>query len=164
MPSHASDRSASLGTRFLECLSRHPQSAALFFEERMLTCGELAQQSAAFAGALRRRGIQAGDRVALLLPNVPEFIPAYVGILCAGAIAVPLDPTSRPPEIRQILLDAEVTAAVVWSKSWPLVHRPNNAHRPGHAELQRDWRQRSPRRTAGGDPADRSRNPRSRPG
>jgi long-chain acyl-CoA synthetase len=123
MPSLASDRSSSLGIRFLECLSRHPQSAAFFFEERVLTCGELAQQSTAFAGALRRRGIQPGDRVALLLPNVPEFIPAYVGILCAGAIAVPMDPTSRPPEILQILLDAEVTAAVVWSKSWPLVQQ-----------------------------------------
>ena len=110
MPSHASDRSSSLGIRVLECLSRHPQNAALFFEERVLTCGELAQQSTAFVGALRHWGIQPGERVALLLPNVPEFIPAYVGILCAGAIAVPLDPTSRPPEIHQMVCDAEVTA------------------------------------------------------
>jgi long-chain acyl-CoA synthetase len=115
----------------LERLSNHPQHAALFFEERVLTAGELARQSAAFAGALHQRGVQPGERVALLLPNVPEFVSAYVGILCAGAIAVPLDPASRPPEIRQLLLDARVTAAVVWSKRWPQVQQAiANDHAP----------------------------------
>ena len=47
------------------------------------------------AGWLQARGVQPGDRVAILLENRPEWPLSYFGALLAGAVAVPLDPVSR---------------------------------------------------------------------
>jgi long-chain acyl-CoA synthetase len=113
----------SLGTTFLGVAQSRAQEVALFFEGHPIPYGGLARQTEGFATALRLRGIQPGDRVALLLPNFPHFLPAYFGALRAGAIALPMNPTYRPPEIRHIFTDAQVSAAVVWSDILPLVQQ-----------------------------------------
>jgi acyl-CoA synthetase (AMP-forming)/AMP-acid ligase II len=51
-----------------------------------LTYGELEDRSARLAGLLREKGIEVGDRVGVMLPNVPDFPVAYYGVLRAGAI------------------------------------------------------------------------------
>ncbi len=123
MPPTTPDTPRSLGTSFLAAAQQHAQKPALFFEGQSISYGDLARQSEGFALALRLYGIQPGERVALLLPNFPHFLPAYFGTLRAGAIALPMNPTYRPPEIRHIFSDAAVTAAIVWSEIVPLVQQ-----------------------------------------
>ncbi|MFI5332122.1 MAG: AMP-binding protein [Desulfobaccales bacterium] len=62
---------------------------------RKYTYGQLYRGSRAVAGWLQARGVQPGDRVAILLENRPEWPMSYFGALLAGAVAVPLDPVSR---------------------------------------------------------------------
>jgi long-chain acyl-CoA synthetase len=113
----------SLGTAFLGVAHSRAQEVALFFEGRPIPYGDLARQSEGFATALRLHGIQPGDRVAILLPNLPHFLPAYFGTMRAGAIAVTMNPTYRPPEIAHIFTDAQVSAAVIWSDILPLARQ-----------------------------------------
>jgi long-chain acyl-CoA synthetase len=123
MPSTAPGTPRSLGTSFLGAAQQHAQQLAIIFEGHTITYGDLARQSEGFALALRLHGIQPGDRVALLLPNFPHFLPAYFGTLRAGAIALPMNPTYRPPEMQHIFSDAGVAAAVVWSEILPAVQQ-----------------------------------------
>ncbi|WP_067811960.1 long-chain-fatty-acid--CoA ligase [Actinomadura kijaniata] len=70
--------------------------------------------SARVAALLRRRGIGPGDRVAVMLPNVPEFAVVYYGALRAGAIVVPLDPLLKRREIAAFLGDCAARLVVAW--------------------------------------------------
>src|SRR5262245_49565505 len=58
--------------------------------ERLITFGQLASESARFANLLRRVGVAKGDRVAIILPRIPEVVPAIIGAFRAGAIIVPI--------------------------------------------------------------------------
>ncbi len=118
-----SGRPLSLGTTFLGVARSRAQEVALFFEGHAISYGDLARQIEGFALALRLHGIQPGDRVAILLPNLPHVLPAYFGTLRAGAIAITMNPTYRPPEIRHIFTDAQVAAAVVWAEMLPVVQQ-----------------------------------------
>lgn len=113
----------SLGTTFLGVARSRAQETALFFEGHAIPYGNLARQTEGFAIALRLHGIQPGDRVAVLLPNFPHMLPAYFGTMRAGAIAITVNPTYRPPELRYIFSDAQVTAAVVWADVLPFVQQ-----------------------------------------
>ena len=62
---------------------------AIQLDESALSYAALAEQSARMAGLLSQRGIHAGDRVGIMLPNVPQFAAVYYGILWAGAAVVP---------------------------------------------------------------------------
>jgi long-chain acyl-CoA synthetase len=73
---------------------------------------DLERFSARFASMLAGHEVGAGDRVGVLLPNVPAFIGAYYGALRIGAIAVPLNVLLRPREIEQRLGDAEAGVLV----------------------------------------------------
>jgi long-chain acyl-CoA synthetase len=81
---------------------------------RRVSFSELDAASGHVADLLLRDGVRRGDRVALLLPNVPEFAAAYYGVLRAGAIAVPLDPLLTRTEVGAILQDAGAGRLLVW--------------------------------------------------
>ena len=93
---------------------QRPQRTALCVGNRRVSYGELGAASTRVARLLREDGIQAGDRVALLLPNVPEFAAAYYGVLHAGGVVVPLDPYLTRTEIAAILQDARAERLIVW--------------------------------------------------
>ena len=67
---------------------------------------ELDEQSGRFAAALRSAGLDRGDRVAVQLPNVPEFLVAYFGILKAGLVMVPLNPLLTQAETDYLVTHA----------------------------------------------------------
>ncbi|WP_405718045.1 long-chain-fatty-acid--CoA ligase [Streptomyces sp. NBC_00046] len=71
-----------------------------------LTYAQLDDVSGRFANLLRDRGIRPGDRVALVMPNVPWFPVAYYGILRAGAVVVPMNPLLKAREIEFTLRDS----------------------------------------------------------
>lgn len=83
-----------------------PQKLALIFEDRQYTYADLDDWSARVAEGLERLGVGRGDRVALFLPNIPEFAAAYLAIQKLGAIAVSLNATLKTDETRFILRDS----------------------------------------------------------
>ena len=76
-----------------------PDRPALFFKGATTTYDELERASDKFASGLIELGIERGDRVAIALPNIPQFIIAQIGIWKAGAIACPLNPTYPDREL-----------------------------------------------------------------
>ena len=83
---------------------------------------ELCQQINAFSYALQQHGLHAGDKVAILLPNVPQFCVSYFSVLSFGGIVVPLNVLFTAEEIHYHLEDSHCAAIVVWeayvSKAW----------------------------------------------
>ncbi|MBI4887032.1 MAG: AMP-binding protein [Acidobacteria bacterium] len=109
---------------YLAGLARdHGDSPALFFKGSTTTYGALESRSTAFAAALAALGVQPGDRVALLLPNCPQFLIAEFGIWKAGAIVVPLNPTYTEREIEMALTATGASLVVALT---PLYRRVKN--------------------------------------
>jgi long-chain acyl-CoA synthetase len=82
---------------------RFPLHPAIRFQGNLITYRRLNRDSSRFANFLRSLGLQAGDRVLLLLPNLPQTIIAYYGTLKAGATVVFTTPLAQPDElVRQV--------------------------------------------------------------
>ncbi|MBC7231273.1 MAG: long-chain fatty acid--CoA ligase [Actinobacteria bacterium] len=75
----------------LTCVKYDEHVATIFFDQQ-LTYGQIRDQVRRFATALRGMGVQKGDRVAIMLPNSPQFIISYYGVLEAGATVVNISP------------------------------------------------------------------------
>ncbi|HSF29299.1 MAG TPA: long-chain fatty acid--CoA ligase [Candidatus Tectomicrobia bacterium] len=86
-----------------ETAQQRPEHPAMFFAGKRLTYGELARLSDVFAAALVDLGVKKGDRLALLLPNCPQFIIAEVGAWKVGAIVTPLSPLYSERELAGLL-------------------------------------------------------------
>jgi fatty-acyl-CoA synthase len=84
-----------------------PGRPALRHLGHTLTWGELDSRVTALAGALARRGVQAGDRVMILMLNRPEFIETLLAANSLGAIAVPVNFRLTPPEIAFLVSDCD---------------------------------------------------------
>jgi long-chain acyl-CoA synthetase len=78
---------------------RFPKNTALIFEGKKISYQQLNQEANRFANALLDMGLEQGDRVMLLLPNVPQMVIAFFGVLKAGAVAVFTLPTTKPDEL-----------------------------------------------------------------
>lgn len=90
-----------------------PEHPALVFHDRAATYRELDALVDRTAAALHGLRVGKGDRVALLLGNIPEFVHALHGTLRVGAIAAPLNVMLTPEELGYVLADAEARAVVV---------------------------------------------------
>lgn len=97
---------------FARTARRYPERAATVFQGARLRYRQLREQIEGFAGGLQRLGVQRGDRVALMLPNMPQFVVAFYGILQAGAVVVPTNPLYTQHELEQQLADAGAVAIV----------------------------------------------------
>jgi long-chain acyl-CoA synthetase len=90
----------------------HPHRPAVVAGAVRLDYAELDARAARCAALLHDRGVRRGDRVAILLPNVPEFVDAYYGVLRLGAIAVPLNFLLKEAEIAVRIEDADACLLV----------------------------------------------------
>src|SRR5689334_3275270 len=102
--------------------AKQPDRVAIEGPSRSLTYGELSEEAIGVAGALQRDGVQAGDRVALALPEVSDFAVALHGCFLAGAVAVPVDLRLTEAERAARLAGAEVVLTKLPSPatvSWP---------------------------------------------
>ena len=98
-----------LYSAFLASAQAHPDKTALFWAARQFSYRHFVGQSAWVTRELRERhGIQPGDRVAIWMHNRPEFVSALLGILGAGAVAVPVNNFLKPAEVSYLLADAGV--------------------------------------------------------
>ena len=84
-----------------------PDAPVLRAGDLTISYAELDRAARGVATRLRERGIAPGDKVALLIPNVPEFTIAYFGILYAGATVVPINVLAAAPEVTYFLQDSE---------------------------------------------------------
>ncbi|MQA16023.1 MAG: AMP-binding protein [Pseudonocardiaceae bacterium] len=91
---------------FAASVARAPDAPAIRYFDGVVTLGELDEQSDAFACGLTDRGVAAGDRVALYLQNVPQFVIAMVGIWKAGAVVVSINPMLKERELEVLLSDS----------------------------------------------------------
>src|ERR1700722_8187113 len=97
-----------------EAAARDPEQLAVKLDDFALNYGLLEQAAKRVAGMLDERRIDPGDRVALMLPNVPHFVVAYYGILRAGAIVVPMNVLNKRREVEYYLRDSGAKLMVVW--------------------------------------------------
>ncbi|HVQ59857.1 MAG TPA: long-chain fatty acid--CoA ligase [Solirubrobacterales bacterium] len=94
--------------------ARAPERVAVRLGDVELTYAELDERSARLAGLLRERGMQQGDRVGVMLPNVPEFPVAYYGVLRAGGVVVPMNVLLKRREIAFYLEDSGAKILLAW--------------------------------------------------
>ena len=91
-----------------------PDRPVAVFTEGQLTYRQLDQASDRLAGSLAAIGIKPGEPVALQLPNIPQFLVSYFGILKAGGIVVPLNVMLRAPEVAFHLGDSGARVLITW--------------------------------------------------
>jgi long-chain acyl-CoA synthetase len=99
-----------LATLIDDHAAEHP---ALVSRGRVTSYGELRDQVARMRGGLAARGVAPGDRVAIVAANNWYFVAGYLAVLGAGAVAVPLNPQSPPPEIEAELARVGARLAIV---------------------------------------------------
>jgi len=96
----------SLIEKFLQHCQQTPDKRCVVFEGQTYSYANIRAMAAAWAGELRARGLQRGERVALFLDNGPKFISAYLGAQWAGGTVVLINTAYRQTELRHILRDA----------------------------------------------------------
>lgn len=101
-----------LGATLEEMTSRYKRREALRFEGKTYSYQELSENANRVASGLANLGIARGDRVAMMLPNIPEFAFTFFGIQKLGAVAVPFNTMYKGREISFILKDCGAKAIV----------------------------------------------------
>jgi long-chain acyl-CoA synthetase len=101
--------------------AEHPEVTATIFFNARLTYRELSELADRFAAGLQSLGVKKGDRVALVLPNSPQFVVAFYGALRAGAVVVPTNPLYTPREMAHQLNATGAQVVVVLSRMYPVV-------------------------------------------
>ncbi|MFB4295585.1 AMP-binding protein [Actinomadura sp. NTSP31] len=120
-------------TRLLDdAAERHPRRTALVFFGRRIDYRELRDAADRFADGLHRLGVQPGDRVALILPNCPQLVIAFFGVLRRGAIAVQHNPLYTEEEMLHQLADCDARVAVVLDRSYATVRAVRGGLRLEH--------------------------------
>jgi long-chain acyl-CoA synthetase len=96
-----------------ESAKKYPKNIGIHYQGRNFTYSELDDLSSRFASALVSLGVKRGDRVAIFLPNTPQFVFAFFGILKAGAVVVNNNPLYKERELEHQINDsgAEVIVA-----------------------------------------------------
>ena len=101
--------------------ARFPENTATIFLKAKLTYRQLNALVDRFAAGLQRLGLRKGDRVAIFLPNSPQYVIAYYGILRAGGIVVPCNPLYVARELQHQLKDSGSKIILTLSKFYPIV-------------------------------------------
>jgi long-chain acyl-CoA synthetase len=97
----------SVASILAESAKRYPMHDALVLGDVRIPYAVAWDQARRYAAVLRERGIEPGDRVAILIPNVPQFAFAYYGILALGACVVPIHSLLKSEEIAYALKDSD---------------------------------------------------------
>jgi long-chain acyl-CoA synthetase len=98
-----------------------PDKTAVIFYGYELTFKNYNEMSSQFASFLISKGLKKGDRVGVMMPNCPQFLIAFYGILKCGCIYVPINPMFKKAELLYELNDAEPELLVVLDHLFPLV-------------------------------------------
>jgi fatty-acyl-CoA synthase len=102
----------SVGQVLEERAKEHPDRVFLVFGDRRFTYRQVDARASALAAALHELGVERGDRIALDLPNWPEFVLSMFAAAKLGAVIVPLNPRYTVPELQYMLRHSEATVVV----------------------------------------------------
>jgi long-chain acyl-CoA synthetase len=104
-------------------VDRHPDVTAMIFQDNRISYRELKDHVDRLATALQDLGVARGDRVALYLANMPQFVIGYYGALKAGAIVTAISPLYREREVEHQLNDSGSETLVVLDLLYPVVEK-----------------------------------------
>jgi long-chain acyl-CoA synthetase len=105
---------SSLAQQLTDTAAAHGDRTALKLDDATLSYAALDEAAARVAGLLRERGVQAGDPVGLMLPNVPYFPVIYYGIVRAGGVVVPMNVLLKGREVEFYLSDPGAKHLFAW--------------------------------------------------
>ena len=114
-------RKRSLQSYLDEAANQYPDRKAVVFQNYTLTYRQLREKAETFAAALRLRGVQNGDRVAIMLPNIPQTVIAVWGVLKAGGVAVMTNPLYMEKELTHHFADSEAKILITLDLLWPKI-------------------------------------------
>lgn len=110
---------------------RYPDKAALVFFGRAMPYRELAHTAERLAAYLHSVGVRQGDRVILLMQNLPQLVAAHFAILRANAVVVPVNPMNLAEELKHYITDGEVKVAIASADLSAELAKASNALPPG---------------------------------
>src|SRR5258708_1972482 len=112
-------------TTVLDLFRAAPSEAtAVLYFDATLTYAELDRLSDRLAGWLWERGVGSGDRVAIVLQNIPQFLIAAVAAWKVAAIVVSLNPMYRTPELSKLFADRKPKVLICHDDQWDIVSAP----------------------------------------
>jgi long-chain acyl-CoA synthetase len=106
---------ASLTSVLRQAVADHADRPAVRLDEHVLTYADLWDAAARVAELLKSFGVEPGDRVGIMLPNVPAFPIAYYGTLGAGGVVVPMNPLLKSREVAYYLGDSGAKVLFAWN-------------------------------------------------
>ena len=101
----------------------YPEKTAIVYCEQEISYSKLEVLSNQFANALVKLKVDKGDRVAVFLPNIPQFIIAYFGVLKAGGVVTAISPLHREREVECQLCDSGAETIVTLDSLYPIVEK-----------------------------------------
>ena len=104
----------SISSLLEQAAAEHPEHVALRMDDLVLSYAQLREAAGRMSALLASLGVEPGDRVGLMLPNVPAFPIAFYGALAAGAIVVPMNPLLKSREVSYYLGDSGAKVVVAW--------------------------------------------------
>jgi len=102
---------------------KYPDNTAIVYFDKEITYKELDSATDKFATALSDLGVKKGDKIALFLPNVPQFVISYYGTIKIGAIATAISPLYKEREVGHQLNDSEAETIVVLDLLYPIIDK-----------------------------------------
>ena len=107
---------------FLEnAAEKYPDRACTIFKGAVISYKEMNTRTDHMAAALVELGVKKGDRVGIFMPNTPQFVIAYFGILKAGGVVVAVNPTYPPDEVITPVDDANIEIMFTLTKFYPIL-------------------------------------------
>lgn len=102
---------------------KYPESPCTIFKGAVIKYKEMDELTDRLAGALADLGVKKGDRVGIFMPNTPQFVIAYFGILKAGGVVVATNPLYTPREIEHQVKDAGIEIMLVMSNFYNTIKK-----------------------------------------
>jgi len=123
VPEHIEFPNTTMPVILAEMASKYPDHAAMVFKGRGITYREFDEAVNRFGAALQGLGVKKGDRVAIHLPNCPQFPIAFYATLRIGGIAVPCNPIYTAREMKHQLIDSSAEVILTLSSLLPVIRQ-----------------------------------------
>jgi long-chain acyl-CoA synthetase len=124
----------SLQQFLLDAAQKHPDNTAVIFKGNQISYRELDELTDAVAAALIADGFKKGDRAVIYMPNSPQFVISYFGILKAGGIVIATNPLYTERELEHQLADCGAETVFVLSMYY---NQLKNVQKKGHTNVKR---------------------------
>jgi long-chain acyl-CoA synthetase len=123
VPKHIDFPEIPLQELLMKSAREFPEKTAIVYFDKGMTYRELNNLSDKFAAALDGLGVKKGEKVAIFLPNIPQFVISYYGTAKIGAIVTAISPLYKEREVEHQLNDSEAETIVVLDALYPILER-----------------------------------------